>query len=117
MYRAGRTACSTPAPRRLPRTSGALARAKPCSTWSRDARPITLAVLLRLAAGGDRVRDDGGGGQCPHRFLAVVSADPRRFRLGSGNDRRNLLVWLSRLGLGDAVRRPVDGPARPESDY
>src|SRR5438477_9747356 len=76
-------------------------------------QPVALAVLLWVAAGGDWVRDDGGRSQRPHRLLPAVPADPRRFRLGSGCDRRDILVRLSRLGPGNAVRRPADGSARP----
>src|SRR5712692_2916411 len=103
-----------PAPRRSPRTSDASVLAKLCSIGSRDVRPAAHALLLRLASGCCRVYDDGGGGQCPHCLLPAVSIDPRRFRLGPRDDRRNLLVWLSRLGIGDAMRRSTDGPPRPE---
>src|SRR6266851_2460947 len=114
MYRAGPTACSMIAPRRSPRTSDESVLAKPCSIWLRDARPAALALLLRLASGYYRVCDDGGGGQCPYCPLPAVSTDPRRFRLGPRDDRRYFLIRLSRLGIGDAMRRSADGPARPK---
>ena len=75
-------------------------------------RPPPVAVLLRLAAGRSRLRHHGGRGQCAHRLLAAVSADPRRIRLGPGSDGGRVLVRFSGVGTGHAVGRAADGPAR-----
>src|SRR3954452_7687999 len=45
-------------------------------------------------------------------FLAPVSADPRRVRLGTRHDRRSLLVRVSGVGDCDPAGRPGDGSTR-----
>src|SRR5947208_806079 len=70
------------------------------------------ALLLRLGHRGRRLRHDGRGGQCAHRLLAALPADPRRVRLGAGRDGRSILFRLSRLGGSEPLPRPPDGSPR-----
>jgi hypothetical protein len=58
------------------------------------------------------VRDDGDRRQCPHRLLLAVPADSRRIQVGSGRNRRSLLLRVFDLGDGDTVRRLPDRPPR-----
>src|SRR5580693_3926764 len=81
---------------------------------SAHTRDIDAAsVLLWLDHHRGDLRHHGDRRQRPHRLFAVVSADPRRIRMGSRRDRRCVLVRLCGVGGVEPADRPPDGPFRP----